>query len=527
MRKLLLLGSCLCLVLSGRNAPGQNLFEADYGSGNLYEFTNGMTLQKGTFVSGLSNPQGLAFDSAGDLFEANGGSDSILEFTNGVATSKGTFATGFNNVAGPVFDGAGDLFEIDYASSTIFEFTNGVATKKGTFPASGLSGPAALAFDRSGNLFEADGTSGKIYEFTNGVAAHQGLFASGLSNPSALAFDSAGDLFEADESSGRIYEFTNCLATKRGAFASGLSDPFSLAFDSAGDLFEADFGSGKIIEFTNGMAANKGTFASGLSDPRIVAFEPYPAAFSGLSASPSIAYGTTSIALAGKVSATSPTTYPAVGETITVTINGNAQTTTIADTTGDFTITYTNNLSTLASGAPPYTIGYSYGGDNWLLGAGSNLLAATNGTTTLTVIAPLDHFAISAIASPQTAGTAFTVATITAQDAGNHTMTNFTGTVTFGGTARVTGVSAPFTAGVLQNASVTPLVAGANLTLTVSDGFGHAGSATFNTFVPTGLGLTSSLFVSNPDSGYFDSGSICEFSISMGYEEPTFDTGLV
>ena len=57
--------------------PG-DLYESDYGSGNIYEFTPGGT--RSTFASGLSNPLGLAFNSAGNLFEADASSGNIFEF---------------------------------------------------------------------------------------------------------------------------------------------------------------------------------------------------------------------------------------------------------------------------------------------------------------------------------------------------------------------------------------------------------------------------------------------------------------
>jgi methionine-rich copper-binding protein CopC len=101
---------------------------------------------------------------------------------------------------------------------------------------------------------------------------------------------------------------------------------------------------------------------------------------------------------------------------------------------------------------------------------------------------PLDHFAISPVASPQTAGTAITGITLTAKDASNNTATGFTGTVTFGGTGGFSGTSASFTAGVLTNVSLTPTVAGSNLTLTVSDGASptpHTGSTVIATIQST------------------------------------------
>jgi len=54
-------------------------------------------------------------------------------------------------------------------------------------------------------------------------------------------------------------------------------------------------------------------------------------------------------------------------------------------------------------------------------------------------IGGLDHFAISTIASPQTVGTPVTGITLTAQDIGNNTVTSFTGTVTYSGSAGITG----------------------------------------------------------------------------------------
>jgi len=95
-----------------------------------------------------------------------------------------------------------------------------------------------------------------------------------------------------------------------------------------------------------------------------------------LTASQSITCGTTAITLAGKVSAAGGV-YPSSGETVTVTINGNPQATTINDATGDFSFSY--NPSSIPYSASAYTITYSYAGD-------ANLNAAPNHTsTTLTV----------------------------------------------------------------------------------------------------------------------------------------------
>jgi hypothetical protein len=88
---------------------------------NILEFTPGGA--GSTFASEVNGPAGLAFDSAGDLFESDGGSGNIYEFTNGVATEKGTFASGLNYPAGLAFNSAGNLFVT--SGGNIYEFTPG------------------------------------------------------------------------------------------------------------------------------------------------------------------------------------------------------------------------------------------------------------------------------------------------------------------------------------------------------------------------------------------------------------------
>ncbi len=96
----------------------------------------------------------------------------------------------------------------------------------------------------------------------------------------------------------------------------------------------------------------------------------------GLTPSQVIGSGTPNITLGGTVSANGA--FPALGETIVVSIDGNTQTTAISDSTGGFSINY--NPSLLPASSSPYAISYTYGGD-------VSLNPATNTSTTLTVIA--------------------------------------------------------------------------------------------------------------------------------------------
>ena len=92
----------------------------------------------------------------------------------------------------------------------------------------------------------------------------------------------------------------------------------------------------------------------------------------------------------------------------------------------------------------------------------------------------LHHFAVSAISSPQVAGTPFSI-TITAQDLNNNTVPSFTGTVPLSTTA---GTIAPVTTGAfvagVKTLNVTVTRSGAGKIISVDDGAGHAGTS--NTF---------------------------------------------
>ena len=100
-----------------------------------------------------------------------------------------------------------------------------------------------------------------------------------------------------------------------------------------------------------------------------------PGTFSNLTPNKSATYGANTVALSGIVSAPGPV-YPAMGETVSVTVNGNTQMATTSDATGDFSLNY--NVSSLPPSGTPYAITYSYGGDGLLL-------PATNNSTTLTM----------------------------------------------------------------------------------------------------------------------------------------------
>ena len=158
--------------------------------------------------------------------------------------------------------------------------------------------------------------------------------------------------------------------------------------------------------------------------------------FSGLTLSQSISYGTATVTLSGVVSATTGPVYPADGETVSVTINGNTQFATIAGGVGGFTISFPT--ATIPYSATAYTITYAYAGNATTLQP-----AASNTANTLTVTkAPLTITAptVTKVYDGTTTAGAVTVGTLSGF-VGSETVTA-TGTATAYSSANVSSAYA-------------------------------------------------------------------------------------
>ena len=111
---------------------------------------------------GGAQPEGMAFDSAGNLYVAYAGTNTIQKFTPG---------------------GVGSLF-----GTTI------------------VTGPTGLAFDSAGNLYVSMSNNGTIEKFGPGGGTST-VFATGFGTPIGLAIDGANNVYGASyQASGFIYQ---------------------------------------------------------------------------------------------------------------------------------------------------------------------------------------------------------------------------------------------------------------------------------------------------------------------------------
>ncbi len=177
-------GTTRTTFATGLNNPGPMAVNA---AGDLFvnvDNTIDEYNSAGTIINSITNlptAERIAFDAKGNLYVANINGGTIVKITP--TDVESTFASGLSTPNGLAFNAAGDLFvSSGDGGSTITEITPGGSE---SLFASGLNNPGTLAFDKTGDLFVAEESGGDILEFA--ANGKESVFASGY-NPTSLAF---------------------------------------------------------------------------------------------------------------------------------------------------------------------------------------------------------------------------------------------------------------------------------------------------------------------------------------------------
>jgi hypothetical protein len=211
----LFLASAVIGFFSLGRASAENLFISNDGSYNYQEMGAGGTMETYTSTH-MSCPTGIG--SSGNFFAANG-SGKIQEFscTGALVT---TFADNLSDPNGFAFDGAGNIYIAAENSSMMGKFAKGGIDQLFSV---GPQGAKGLAIDGSGNIYVTNSLNNKVIEISHGGTVT--TFASNIICNSSSAppsgtmsvytppssngftFDSNGNLCETDTNDNTVTEF--------------------------------------------------------------------------------------------------------------------------------------------------------------------------------------------------------------------------------------------------------------------------------------------------------------------------------
>jgi streptogramin lyase len=201
-------------------------------AGSSYVPANSFT----TLVSGLSLPNGVAVDAAGDVFIADTDNNAVKEWHAATGTVSTLVSSGLNHPQGVAVDGAGDVFIADTNNGAVKEWHAVIGTVSTLV--SGPMSPTGVAVDAAGNVFIIDMATNALLEWHVTTGDLSRLVSSGLDGPTGVAVDGAGDVFFADFYG--IGEWNAATGTVSTLVPPGPVAPYGVAVDGAGDVFIAD-----------------------------------------------------------------------------------------------------------------------------------------------------------------------------------------------------------------------------------------------------------------------------------------------
>ena len=292
-----------------------NVYYAENYSGNIKKYSTDGQLT--TFISGLTSPSGITFDSAYNMYVTNGSVVSKYSYT-GTLINLNYVTNGGSTV--PICDSSDNLYITNYGNNTVTKTsivsnstlitglsspqytcvdstgavyttnaTAGTVTKYGpigsVFTSSGMNGAEQIGFDNNGYAYVSN-YGGTISQYNSSGALLNANFITGGSSSIGMVLDNQNNIYLVNRPTGSTgyiakYAITNgSLSSSNTSFITSLSGPQALVIDSNNYLYISqtnNYGTttGFISKYTTSGILVTASFISSLNNPNQMAFDSY------------------------------------------------------------------------------------------------------------------------------------------------------------------------------------------------------------------------------------------------------------
>ena len=277
----------VAMIQNGVSSPQSLVFD---GAGDLFvagqtgsvtEYAVPYNGLPSTIAMGVNHPQALALDARGDLFVANGsGSNTVTEYSPPYGGGPVvTISAGVDDPVSLGFDASNDLFVANQASNTVTIYAPPY-TGTPTTLSSGLYGPNSLALDGRGNLFVSNlnSTPASVVEFSppfSATSAPAVAITNGVNEQGAIALGPSSSLFVPNQGSNTVTQYLPPYAGAPTTVSGGQNQPVALAIDASGNLYVANYGNNTVTQYPPPYAgASWITISNGVSSPQGLALSP-------------------------------------------------------------------------------------------------------------------------------------------------------------------------------------------------------------------------------------------------------------
>ena len=249
--------------------------------GNVTEYVAPYTGPPATIAVGVNHPQALALDARNDLFVANGSAtNTVTEYAPPYGGAPiATVSTGIDDPVSLGLDGSANLFVANQSANTVTVYAPPYNGTPATI-SNGLNGPNSLAIDGRGNLFVSNlnSTPNSVVEFVPPFAPSNVpsiAITNGVNEQGSIGLSPSANLFVPNQGANTVTEYPAPYGGVPTTISGGQSQPVALAIDAAANLYVANYGNNTVTVYPSPYSgASWITLSNGVSNPQALALSP-------------------------------------------------------------------------------------------------------------------------------------------------------------------------------------------------------------------------------------------------------------